>query len=148
MESRNVFQLLPYWIYADFVKLALNLEKQLKKACGNSHWLLTEDGHFNKGSVSTAKQILRGRIMNSKFSKQEVGWGSTQPIASSHKFFTCRGVGHIDLDCPNHRIMAFIEKENDNLIEKLSIIVVPMYACHLLLGKLWQYDRRAIHNGF
>jgi hypothetical protein len=26
--------------------------------------------------------------------------------------------------------------------------VVPMYASHLLLGRLWQFDRKAIHDGF
>jgi hypothetical protein len=26
--------------------------------------------------------------------------------------------------------------------------VVPMHACHLLLGRPWQYDKRAKHDGF
>jgi hypothetical protein len=26
--------------------------------------------------------------------------------------------------------------------------VVPMHACHLLLGRPWQYDWRAINDGF
>ncbi|KAJ8770909.1 hypothetical protein K2173_022081 [Erythroxylum novogranatense] len=26
--------------------------------------------------------------------------------------------------------------------------VVPMHACHLLLGRPWQYDRRVLHDGF
>lgn len=26
--------------------------------------------------------------------------------------------------------------------------VVPMHACHLLLGRPWQYDRRVTHDGF
>ncbi|KAL1316101.1 hypothetical protein AAHE18_15G042500 [Arachis hypogaea] len=26
--------------------------------------------------------------------------------------------------------------------------VIPMDACHLLLGRPWQYDRRAVHDGF
>jgi hypothetical protein len=26
--------------------------------------------------------------------------------------------------------------------------VVPMHACHLLLGRPWPYDRRAMHDGF
>ena len=26
--------------------------------------------------------------------------------------------------------------------------VVPMDACHVLLGRPWQYDRRAVHDGY
>ena len=26
--------------------------------------------------------------------------------------------------------------------------VVPMHACHILLGRPWQYDRRVTHDGF
>jgi hypothetical protein len=26
--------------------------------------------------------------------------------------------------------------------------VVPMHASHLLLGRPWQYDRKAMHDGF
>lgn len=26
--------------------------------------------------------------------------------------------------------------------------VIPMDACHLLLGRPWQYDRRVIHDGY
>jgi hypothetical protein len=25
--------------------------------------------------------------------------------------------------------------------------VVPMDACHILLGRPWQYDRKTVHNG-
>ena len=26
--------------------------------------------------------------------------------------------------------------------------MVPMDACHLLLGRPWQYDRKVVHDGF
>nr|XP_025608056.1 uncharacterized protein LOC112701524 [Arachis hypogaea] len=32
--------------------------------------------------------------------------------------------------------------------DKVWCDVIPMDACHLLLGRPWQYDRRAIHDGF
>jgi hypothetical protein len=35
------------------------------------------------------------------------------------------------------------EYENEVLCD-----VVPMHACHLLLGRPWQYDRRVTHDGF
>ena len=31
--------------------------------------------------------------------------------------------------------------------DKVWCDVIPMDACHLLLGRPWQYDRRAIHDG-
>ena len=32
--------------------------------------------------------------------------------------------------------------------DKVLCDVVLMHACHILLGKPWQYDRRVTHNGF
>uniref|UniRef100_A0A2N9J4T0 Uncharacterized protein n=1 Tax=Fagus sylvatica TaxID=28930 RepID=A0A2N9J4T0_FAGSY len=32
--------------------------------------------------------------------------------------------------------------------DKVLCDVVPMHACHLLLGRPWQYDKRAKHDGF
>jgi hypothetical protein len=37
-----------------------------------------------------------------------------------------------------------IEKYYDEVI----CDVVPMHASHLLLGRPWQFDRKAIHDGF
>ena len=31
--------------------------------------------------------------------------------------------------------------------DTLECDVVPMYVCHLLLGRPWQFDRGVIHNG-
>ena len=35
-----------------------------------------------------------------------------------------------------------------NYKDEVLCDVVPMDACHLLLGSPWQYDRRVIHDGF
>ncbi|XP_039118850.1 uncharacterized protein LOC120254982 [Dioscorea cayenensis subsp. rotundata] len=32
--------------------------------------------------------------------------------------------------------------------EKVMCDVVPMDACHLLLGRPWQYDRKTMHDGY
>ena len=32
--------------------------------------------------------------------------------------------------------------------DKVLCDVVPMHACHILLGRPWQFDRRATHDGF
>ena len=31
--------------------------------------------------------------------------------------------------------------------DKVLCDVVPMEACHILLGRPWQFDRKVIHNG-
>ena len=31
--------------------------------------------------------------------------------------------------------------------DKIICDVIPMYVCHLLLGRPWQYDRNVIHDG-
>jgi hypothetical protein len=33
-------------------------------------------------------------------------------------------------------------------LDEVLCDVVPMHASHILLGRLWQYDRRVIHDGF
>jgi hypothetical protein len=32
--------------------------------------------------------------------------------------------------------------------DEIMFDVVPMHASHLLLGHPWQFDRKAIHDGF
>ena len=32
--------------------------------------------------------------------------------------------------------------------DKVLCDVVPMHVGHILLGRLWQYDRKVVHNGF
>ena len=42
------------------------------------------------------------------------------------------------------KIAFLISKYED----KVLCDVVPMQACHILLGRPWQYNRRANYNGF
>jgi hypothetical protein len=35
-----------------------------------------------------------------------------------------------------------------NYKDEVLCDVVPMDACHILLGRPWQYDKRAFHDGF
>ncbi|XP_076913051.1 uncharacterized protein LOC143571540 [Bidens hawaiensis] len=32
--------------------------------------------------------------------------------------------------------------------DKISCDIIPMDACHVLLGRPWQFDRRAMHDGY
>ena len=33
-------------------------------------------------------------------------------------------------------------------VDEVQCDVIPMQACHLLLGRPWQFDRRVIHDGY
>ena len=35
-----------------------------------------------------------------------------------------------------------------NYKDKVLCDVVPMEACHILLGRPWQFDKKTMHNGF
>ncbi|XP_073121957.1 uncharacterized protein [Henckelia pumila] len=35
-----------------------------------------------------------------------------------------------------------------NYVDEVLCDVVPMQACHILLGRPWQFDRRVVHDGF
>ena len=63
---------------------------------------------------------------------------------------------------PNHYKLSWLEKDNEVTVSKRCLIsffigmkyknkawcdVVVMDACHLLLGRPWQYDREVQHNG-
>jgi hypothetical protein len=41
-------------------------------------------------------------------------------------------------------LVASIDKYEDEML----CDVIPMHACHLLLGRPWQYDQRVTHDGF
>ncbi|XP_021758696.1 uncharacterized protein LOC110723661 [Chenopodium quinoa] len=66
-------------------------------------------------------------------------------------------------DHPYPYKLTWLKKGNDVKVSKRCLVdfsigkkyqdkvwcdVIPMDACHLLLGRPWQYDRRAIHDGF
>lgn len=40
-----------------------------------------------------------------------------------------------------------LELQLGQYIDKVMCDVIPMDVCHILLGRPWQYDRGAIHNG-
>lgn len=59
--------------------------------------------------------------------------------------------------------LAWLQETNDVLITRRALVafsignayhdqiycdIAPMDACHLLLGRLWEFDRRVIHDGF
>lgn len=51
-----------------------------------------------------------------------------------------------DVTVTRHALISF--SIGDAYKDQLHCDVVPMDACHLLLGRLWIYDRRIQHDGF
>jgi len=41
-----------------------------------------------------------------------------------------------------------VELSVRNYKDKVLCDVVPMEACHILLGRPWQFDKKTMHNGF
>jgi len=41
-----------------------------------------------------------------------------------------------------------VELSVGNYKDKFLCDVVPMEACHILLGRPWQFDKKTMHNGF
>jgi len=41
-----------------------------------------------------------------------------------------------------------VEFSVGNYKDKVLCYVIPMEACHILLGRPWQFDKKTIHNGF
>src|SRR4029078_9616696 len=51
-----------------------------------------------------------------------------------------------DLKVTKRALVSF--SIGDKYKDEVLCDVVPMTACHLLLGRPWQFDRRVIHDGF
>lgn len=72
-------------------------------------------------------------------------------------------LGLTDEEHPNPYKLAWLEQKNDVRVTRRALVsfsignaykdqaycdVVPMDACHLLLGRPWEFDRKVIHDGF
>ena len=58
--------------------------------------------------------------------KDKEGSGGGKPTSSSstpsgHRYFKCHGLGHIAFDCPNRRVITFVEEEED--VEEETVVV-------------------------
>ncbi|GJW81970.1 putative CCCH-type zinc finger family protein [Tanacetum coccineum] len=134
-EIYDVVILQPFISYNDVYKLATKVEKQVKEKEGRK-------------SATYGADTSRTR-------------------QKSMQCFKCKGHGHISTDCPNQRVFTLVEEPIEeeyqefdspsvfdeigtgryNYREEVWCDVVPMDACHLLLGRPWQFDRRTIHDG-
>ena len=109
VEINDVVQLQPYWTYNDVCKLAIKVEKQLKKKRGNSFRSFTRYGVSNHVSGSTFKTTTIPKTAAAK-PKNEATTGSNRPVTSNtnRRCFKCQGFGHIAYDCPNRKMVSLV----------------------------------------
>ena len=53
-------------------------------------------------------------------------------------------------DCGDVKVtyMVKVSFSIHDYIDNVECDVVPMTVCHLLLGRLWQFDRHMVHDGY
>lgn len=53
-------------------------------------------------------------------------------------------------DCAEVRVtrQVLVSISIGKYVDEILCDVVPMQACHILLGRLWQFDRKVTHDGF
>ncbi|GJW38288.1 reverse transcriptase domain-containing protein [Tanacetum coccineum] len=152
--------------------LALKVEKQLSAKskqhnsfCSSSRWHLhtSDTGPFGSGQSKLTHQPLTAshQLQNNLLS---VG-------------FKCQGIGHLKRDCPNKQALTLIDEADpiydtedevetevvhswtgaqlrlhfsigNKYTDELWCEVIPMDACHILLGRPWLYDHRVKHDGY
>ncbi|GJZ57025.1 retrovirus-related pol polyprotein from transposon TNT 1-94 [Tanacetum coccineum] len=156
----------------NYCTLALKVEKQLSAKskqhnsfCSSSRWHLhtSDTGPFGSGQSKLTHQPLTAshQLQNNLLS---VG-------------FKCQGIGHLKRDCPNKQALTLIDEADpiydtedevetevvhswtgaqlrlhfsigNKYTDELWCEVIPMDACHILLGRPWLYDHRVKHDGY
>ncbi|KAJ8764938.1 hypothetical protein K2173_010403 [Erythroxylum novogranatense] len=118
------------------------------------------NAQVKEDGIEQRKNIFHSRcLVNEKICSLIIDGGSCTNVASTLM------VEKLGLECLKHprpyRLQWLNDmgeiKVNKQVLVSFSIgkyydhvlcDVVPMHACHLLLGRPWKYDRRVLHDGF
>nr|GEW36159.1 RNA-directed DNA polymerase [Tanacetum cinerariifolium] len=161
-DISDVVYLQQYYSFHDVCRLALKVEKQLSAKQKTT----TRFGSSSRAPKSATGPVRVGPI---KADPPALTGVSPTPTTSSLRCFKCQGIGHLKRDCPNKQVLTLIDKaaplyDTEDEVETevvypdwaellvtcrmLNTAVIPMDACHILLGRPWLYDRRVKHDGY
>ncbi|GJS56056.1 putative reverse transcriptase domain-containing protein [Tanacetum coccineum] len=163
VDISNILELQPYWSYSDVCKLTVKIEKQQKEA---------RDAHYpNRRIISLVEEECEEDYKPE--SENEVVCTSHGKVCdiiidggSFENMVSLNMVEKLQLktqDHPHPYHLTWLDKKKEFKVSKRCLVqfsigekykdevvcdVVPMDACHLLLGRPWQYDRKTVHDGY
>nr|KYP63905.1 hypothetical protein KK1_018492 [Cajanus cajan] len=122
-------------------------------------------GHIASQCPTKKTMILRGKGIYNSDSILENIYSLIMDSGSCNNFCSSRLVNKLNLTLIDHRKAYKLQwlnedgplkvKEQVNIFfsigkykDKVLCDIIPMETSHVLIGRPWQYDQKAIHNGF
>ena len=109
-EIARVIYLQPYNTLQDVTKHALKVEALNKYESSITTRSTTKEGFIKSSttrSPSGTKTTLKPQV------KSDVLKPHQELTSKSRRCFKCQGLGHMDFECPNRRVVALVEEEEE-----------------------------------
>ncbi|XP_060202503.1 uncharacterized protein LOC132630942 [Lycium barbarum] len=168
-EIADVVEIQQYVTLDELVDMAVKLEKQIKRKQQASSWRSQPNTNskkpWPKQDVTSRPQEGKGKAkVDEKEGARKIFDGENES-KKSEKEEEEGGVSEDDVELPFNdslvavvrRIMAInlgvnSEEQRENIFhtryeDDTLCDVIPMQACHILLGRPWQFDRNTFHDG-